>query len=188
MPKLKDRPPKYCKMNGQAVVYYRGKSHYLGRHGTPESKTAYARFIAEIQANPAFFPKNEEAHVTVRGQGYRKGNSSSLTVAAFPCNAPSILLSEKQEQRHRVRTEFVENAIFLTVKHSLVCRPFLLSSFDFSLRPRSGWLGARKSMSFVLSGCTDKPYFSNRFEITFSTRSASSHLDFFPIQPYTMGR
>ena len=24
MPKLKDRPPKYCKVNGQAVVYHNG--------------------------------------------------------------------------------------------------------------------------------------------------------------------
>jgi len=67
MPKLKDRPPKYCKMNGQAVVYHSGRPHYLGRHGSPESKTAYARFIAEIQANPGFSQKKDEAHVTVRG-------------------------------------------------------------------------------------------------------------------------
>ena len=66
MPKLNNRPPKYCKMNGQAVVYYHGKPHYLGRHGTPESKTAYARFIAEIQANPAFSPPKEEEHVLIR--------------------------------------------------------------------------------------------------------------------------
>ena len=67
MPKLKNRPPKYSKMNGQAVVYHNGRPHYLGRYGSPESKTAYARFVAEKQANPAFFPKKEESHVTVRG-------------------------------------------------------------------------------------------------------------------------
>ena len=66
MPKLKDRPPKYCKMNGQAVVYYQGRPHYLGRHGSPESKTAYARFIAEIQVNPTVPLPKAEKHVTVR--------------------------------------------------------------------------------------------------------------------------
>jgi len=63
MPKLKDCPPKYCKMNGQAVVYYQGRPHYLGRHGTPESKTAYARFIAGIQANPTVPQSKAEKHV-----------------------------------------------------------------------------------------------------------------------------
>ena len=53
MPKLNARPPKYCNLNNRAVVYYRGKAHYLGgKYGSPESKVAYARFIAEIQANP----------------------------------------------------------------------------------------------------------------------------------------
>ena len=66
MPKLKNRPPKYSKLNGQAVVYYNGKPHYLGRHGSPESKTAYARFIAEIQANPISVLPRGEKHVTVR--------------------------------------------------------------------------------------------------------------------------
>ena len=68
MPKLNNRPPKYCKMNGQAVVYHRGRPHYLGRHGSPESKTAYARFLAELQSNPnpTVFLSSEENHVTVR--------------------------------------------------------------------------------------------------------------------------
>ena len=66
MPKLNNRPPKYCKMNGQAVVYINGRPKYLGRHGSPESKTAYARFIAERQANPAFSPSKGEEHVLIR--------------------------------------------------------------------------------------------------------------------------
>jgi len=55
-------------MNGQAVVYHRGRPHYLGRHGSPESKTAYARFLAELQSNPnpTVFLSSEENHVTVR--------------------------------------------------------------------------------------------------------------------------
>lgn len=65
MPKLNSRPPKYCKLNGQAVVYRNGRPHYLGRYGSPESKAAYSRFIAEIQANPAFFPQKGENNVTI---------------------------------------------------------------------------------------------------------------------------
>jgi len=65
MPKLNNRPPKYCKMNGQAVVYSNGRPHYLGRHGSPESKVAYARFVSELQANPAFSPSKGEEHVNV---------------------------------------------------------------------------------------------------------------------------
>ncbi len=55
MPKLNHRPPKYCKLNKYAVVYYHGKPHYLGLYGSAESKIAYSRFVAELQANPAFF-------------------------------------------------------------------------------------------------------------------------------------
>ena len=42
------------KMKEYAVVYYHGKTHYLGRYGTPEALTAYNRLCAEIQANPVF--------------------------------------------------------------------------------------------------------------------------------------
>ena len=56
-------------MNGQAVVYVNGRPKYLGRHGSPESKIAYSRLVAELQANPspAFFPQKKESYVTVRG-------------------------------------------------------------------------------------------------------------------------
>ena len=64
MPKS-NKPPKYSKMNKYAVVYHHGKPCYLGLYGSPESKIAYARFLAELQANPtAPLPRGEE-HVTV---------------------------------------------------------------------------------------------------------------------------
>jgi hypothetical protein len=53
-------------MNKYAVVYYHGKPHYLGLYGSPESRVAYARFVAELQANPAFSPSSGEKQVTVR--------------------------------------------------------------------------------------------------------------------------
>ena len=65
MPKLKNQPPKYCKMNKYAVVYLNGKPNYLGLYGSQASKVAYARLIAAIQANPTVFLQKEKKHVTV---------------------------------------------------------------------------------------------------------------------------
>ena len=50
MPRLVNRLPKYSlhKPSGQAKVRYGGKDKYLGKYGSPESKEAYARFIASI--------------------------------------------------------------------------------------------------------------------------------------------
>ena len=53
MPKNRYKPPKYCKLKAgkklYAVVYHQGKTVYLGDYGSPESKIAYARFIAEYK-------------------------------------------------------------------------------------------------------------------------------------------
>ena len=48
MPRLVNKLPKYSlhKPSGQAKVRYGGKDTYLGQYGSPESKEAYARFIA----------------------------------------------------------------------------------------------------------------------------------------------
>jgi hypothetical protein len=61
-----NRPPKYSKLNRYAVVYQDGKPHYLGIHGSQESNVAYARFLAELQTSPAFPPRKEDKHFTVR--------------------------------------------------------------------------------------------------------------------------
>jgi len=66
MPKLNNRPPKFCRLKQYAVVYYHGKIHYLGYYGTPEALTAYNRFCAEIQNNPVFYlSKAEKSSATV---------------------------------------------------------------------------------------------------------------------------
>jgi hypothetical protein len=65
MPKLKNKPPKYAKLKNYAVVYFQGKTHYLGLYGSPESKTAYARFVAESRDNPILSPPPEGETVTV---------------------------------------------------------------------------------------------------------------------------
>jgi len=65
MPKLHNRPPKYCRVNEYAVIYHHGKPHYLGLYGSPESKVAYSRFVAEIQANPSFYLTKGETSIAV---------------------------------------------------------------------------------------------------------------------------
>ena len=65
MPKLKNRPPKYSKLKQYAVVYFQGKIHYLGLYGSAESKTAYARFVAESRVDPIFLPPKEGEKVTI---------------------------------------------------------------------------------------------------------------------------
>ena len=54
MPVLKNRPPKYSKSGKYAVVYVNGERIYLGLYGSPESRAAYSRFVAESRASPAF--------------------------------------------------------------------------------------------------------------------------------------
>jgi len=68
MPKLTNRPPRYCKQSKSskyAVVYYRGKPHYLGLYGSPESQIAYQRFLEEIQANPGASLPSGEKNITL---------------------------------------------------------------------------------------------------------------------------
>jgi integrase len=66
MPKLKNRPPKYCKLKQYAVVYSAGKIHYLGLYGSDASKTAYARFVAENRVSPLLYlPKTEGSSTTI---------------------------------------------------------------------------------------------------------------------------
>jgi len=55
MPKLKNEVPKLAKSGNYACVYHNGKRHRVGIWGSPEAKTAYARFVAELQASPVTF-------------------------------------------------------------------------------------------------------------------------------------
>ena len=53
-------------MGKYALVYHQGKKIYLGLYGTPESKAAYARLVAELQADPTAIPlSNRKRKVTV---------------------------------------------------------------------------------------------------------------------------
>jgi len=52
MPKLKNEVPKLARSGSYACVYCGGQRHRLGIWGSPEAKTAYTRFIAELQTNP----------------------------------------------------------------------------------------------------------------------------------------
>ena len=70
MPKLKNQPPKYCKLKigkkTYAVVYLNGKTINLGSYGSPESKIAYTRFVAESKAATPFFLPQEDSGVHVK--------------------------------------------------------------------------------------------------------------------------
>ena len=70
MPKLKYQPPKYCKLKIRkkqyAVVYLHGKTIYLGAYGSPESKIAYTRFVAEHKADAAPYLPEDKESVTVK--------------------------------------------------------------------------------------------------------------------------
>ena len=65
MPRLINRNPKLSKLKKYAVVYYHGKIHYLGQHGTPEALTAYNRFCAGIQSDPTFYLTKGETDIAV---------------------------------------------------------------------------------------------------------------------------
>jgi len=58
MPAVRVHVPKYClhKSRGLAYVRDRGKVRYLGKHGSPESKEAYGRFLIEWEARRAGAP------------------------------------------------------------------------------------------------------------------------------------
>jgi len=66
MPNLKNRPPKYQRSGKYAVVYHHGKRIYLGEYGSPESHTAYSRFVAERQSNPTFHLPRGETSISVK--------------------------------------------------------------------------------------------------------------------------
>ena len=65
MPKLVNKNPKLGKNGNDAVVRYKGKTYRLGRHGTPESLTAYNRFCVELQTNPTFLIPKSERDITL---------------------------------------------------------------------------------------------------------------------------
>jgi hypothetical protein len=53
MPRTRKGIPAYClhRPSGKAVVRLNGRDHYLGPHGTEESRLAYDRVIAEWLAS-----------------------------------------------------------------------------------------------------------------------------------------
>ena len=60
---------RHHKGTGQAFVQVQGRRFYLGKHNSPASKEAYARFVAELAATPVSVPiapsKALEAQLTV---------------------------------------------------------------------------------------------------------------------------
>ncbi len=88
MPAKKSFVPKYClhKPSGRAYCRIQGKVVYLGRHGSPESKTEYGRVVSEFATNPTATAK-VPASITVveladaywqHAQRYYRGSDGSL--------------------------------------------------------------------------------------------------------------
>lgn len=73
MPVLKYKAPTYSlhTASGQAVVKLDGRSHYLGKYGSPESYSAYRRLVAEWAttksplASPDLLPQEVQADLRV---------------------------------------------------------------------------------------------------------------------------
>lgn len=65
------------KATGQAVVTLSGRDHYLGRHGTPESKAAYERLLATYLASGRSLPE----HRAGRGSASPNTRGAGFTVA-----------------------------------------------------------------------------------------------------------
>ena len=70
MPRLKNQPPAYRlhKPSGQAVITFQGKQHYLGRHGSKASNTAYQKFVDLWNRDRAAEEKRERAEVERKRQ------------------------------------------------------------------------------------------------------------------------
>ena len=54
MSKKKAQVPQYClhKPSGRAYLRIRGRVHYIGKYGSPESRAEYGRLVAEIAVAP----------------------------------------------------------------------------------------------------------------------------------------
>ena len=75
------------KPTGCARVRINGQDHYLGRHGTPESRAAYAKFIAETfwpgaAPAPVKTPDGTYPDISVNGMLWGD-NSTSVQHAKF---------------------------------------------------------------------------------------------------------
>jgi len=70
MPKLRHRPPKYCKAKvgkkQYAAVYLHGKTIYLGAYGSSESKVAYAKLVADFKTDTSLYVPEDKECVTIK--------------------------------------------------------------------------------------------------------------------------
>jgi hypothetical protein len=48
------------KSSGNAIVQAKGQRFYLGRYGAPESRARYAKFVANLEAEPTDLPSAAE--------------------------------------------------------------------------------------------------------------------------------
>src|SRR5436190_22672620 len=58
-------PPKINVCRGLARIRVRGKDYYLGRAGSPEARTEYARLVTELSSQESIPKPLDLSHVTV---------------------------------------------------------------------------------------------------------------------------
>jgi integrase len=107
MPRLVNKPPKYSlhKPSGQAKVRFNGKDTYLGRYGSPESKEAYAQFVASL-------PKPSE-------QGRLADPSPGVALLVGEC----VERYQEHAQRYYVHPDGSQTGEALTIR--VLLRPVL---------------------------------------------------------------
>ena len=99
MPKLKNQPPKICRIrsNNAAIVYVNGRTIYLGQWGTEKALQEYARFLTEWT--------NAEIKETIRAE--KRPPTVAKLVAEFlnrlrsVIRSPDAFASNRQKQDDR---------------------------------------------------------------------------------------
>jgi integrase len=126
MPRLFLNPPRYClhKATGRAVVYLDGKAHYLGPHGSAESKAAYKALIAEWSGR------------------LESANSTSAVAPAAPTIAEALSQYKGHCERYYQSREIDNLREALRTVRELYGKSLLSSFGPLQLRAvRDRWIG-----------------------------------------------
>ena len=99
----KAKVPKHCllKPRGLAYVRIRGRVRYLGKYGTPESREAYGRLVAELATQPDLTPAAASGNVVGLGAAFNSDHRVEFDAAIM--EGTMIGRGEgKQDPRKRV--------------------------------------------------------------------------------------
>ena len=105
MPKLVHRLPamKLHKDSGQAVVWFGGKCHYLGKHGSPEAKEKYDRLMVEWRKAQRGEPAATVEQATPKSPQPRPVKARSRRRAKYKAMEPDFI--NKTELAHHLQCD-----------------------------------------------------------------------------------